>query len=351
MTPELRNEFEISWKELQPRLRVMLAARRVGMDRHEDLLQETALRLYRMWERVDRSKPSWPLAKTIALNLLRDEYRTRRVTQSLEDSPEQPFDYDLEAQGIARLELERVHKALSSLTELQRRALLVEIGVLPTGEPCSGDKMVRMRARKRLVSLLEDVSAVVSLRWVKLPDLLQGAGLFRGAGNAAIACFACIFGASVAAIGVGPLGEEASARPHFDAPVSRPAQIALAEETHTRSAILTRDSLREGTDAGTSVGTSATAKKKRSNGVSSSGAPESQTAGSGDSKLSGSSDVDVPSVPSGEQVPDAPSVPVPSAPTIPGSGPEESEPPALDVERAVSTAAASLTSLDQDPPG
>ena len=363
MTPELRSEFETSWRDLHPRLHAMLLGRGIRPDRHDDLIQETALRLYGMWERVDRSRPSWPLAKTIVLNLLRDECRTNRATQPLEDFPEQAFDYDLERQGIARIELDRVREALGSLTDLQRRALLVEIGVHPAGDGGAADKMVRMRARKRLLALLEEVSALVSLRWVRLPDLLQGAGLLRGAGNVAIACFACVFGASVIAINTGPLatGAEASQQDRVVHDRSLDLVIDALEGSAgfaAGSVLLVRDSLQPARTAKTEQVSSEAVSGKRDKNGEADGTPATATAESTDegggtrgAELPSTSDLEAPRSPS-EDVPDVPNPTVSvESDGLPGSDSEgESGPPAVeDVERAAA-AVVPLSSLDPEAP-
>lgn len=352
MTPELRNEFESSWRDLHPRLRAMLAARRISPDRHEDLIQETALRLYGMWERVDRTRPSWPLAKTIVLNLVRDEFRTKRVTEPLEGSPDRAFDYDLEAQGIARLELERVRVALSSLSELQRQALLVEIGVHPRGVVAPVDKMTRSRARKRLASLLQDVSALVSLRWVRIPDLLHGAGLLRGAGTAGVACFACLFGASVIAIGTGPLATEAGARPREIPRISSPGgPFAIQVDSGSaKASVLLRDAFlpargeKTDTGGGAVKGSRAGGSQSTSNGATAGGSTVPSA------PLPSAPDLTTPGG-SSEEVPDVPAVPATTtSTTMPGLAPEgESGPPALEVERAAS-AVVPLSSLESELP-
>ena len=353
MTPELRNEFEISWRDLHPRLRAMLTARRISADRHEDLIQETALRLYGMWERVDRTRPSWPLAKTIVLNLMRDEFRTKRITEPLEDSPDPVFDYDLEAQGIARIELERVREALGRLSHLQRQALLVEIGAHPRSEGTPSDKMTRSRARKRLVSLLQDASALVSLRWARLPDLLHGAGFLRGAGNAGIACFACLFGASVIAIGAGPLAADAGARPQEVRRTHSSGSLYLSPSSASGStSVLLRDRFLEAKDNPAKAGISQTAKGARAKDS------DANPTGSGTGTPSLPS-APVPSVPDlstpggsgpSEDVPEVPSVPGTPTTTMPDLSPEgESGPPDLDVERAAS-AVVPLSSLERDLP-
>lgn len=355
MTPELRSEFETSWRDLHPRLHAMLLGRGIRPDRHDDLIQETALRLYGMWERVDRSRPSWPLAKTIVLNLLRDECRTNRVTEPLDEFPEQAFDYDLERQGIARIELDRVREALGSLTDLQRRALLVEIGVHPAGDGGAADKMVRMRARKRLTALLEEVSALVSLRWVRLPDLLQGVGLLRPAGNAAIACFACIFGASVLAINTGPLATEAEARPQ-DRVVQDRVLDGVMSGIDTASLVgsdlLVRDSLQPARSPKAASDSSEAVTGKRGKAAASAAdADEAGSGGSTETELPSTSDLEAPRSPS-EDVPEVPDTKVSvESDGLPGSDSEgESGPPAVeDVERAA-TAVVPLSSLDPEVP-
>ena len=347
MTPEQRSHFESCWRELEPRLRGMLAARRISTDRHEDLVQETALRLYGMWERVDSTRPSWPLAKTIVLNLVRDEFRTKRVLEPLETSPDKAFDYDLEAQGIARIELERVRVALASLTELQRRSLLVEIGVHSEGLPVENDKMTRSRARKRLAALLEQVSALVSLRWARMPDLLHGAGLFKGAGTAGVACLACLFGASVVAIGAGPLASDAGARP---SELRRPPVVSAATlivATSGPTDVLVRDSFLDARDASGKTAPATTSKGSRAG----------RGADSSSSGTAGGTGVPTPSTPSvpdlstpggsSEDVPGVPSVPVsPPSTSMPSLGTDrEGGPPSVEI-----SVSAPLPDLESDLP-
>jgi hypothetical protein len=348
MTPEQRKEFETSWRDLHPRLRAMFSARRIHPDRLEDLIQETALRLYRMWERVDRSRPSWPLAKTIALNLLRDEFRAHRLIEPLDDVPEKAFDYDLEAQGIARIELERVRVALDSLTAIQRRAILEEIGIsVPREINPSAEKMVRSRARKRLATLLEEVSAVVSLRWAKLPDLFQGVGLFRGAGNTAVACLMCLFGASVAAIGVGPLAEPAKARPAHPRTLIQPqASAQTLGHTPAQSMLRETTAVKGATAASTGTGS----KSSRAGKDGASGGSTTQPGALDPGSVGTPTELGLPGA-SPEEVPSTDTMPatitISSAPETSPDGEGEAVPSPGQV---VEAAAASLSSTKLEDP-
>lgn len=75
MSPDKKRDFESEWALLATRLKSFLSRKNVPAGKHDDLIQETALRLYKIWDTVDRARPAWALTVTIALNLLRDEYR------------------------------------------------------------------------------------------------------------------------------------------------------------------------------------------------------------------------------------------------------------------------------------
>lgn len=159
--------FEASWPELEKRLRDALTRRRVPVDAREDVLQETALRLLRSWDRV-RVESMWAFALTIALNIVRDEARKReRRDNSIPESP--THEHDAEHEALVRLELDRVRLALASMPQRQRTILLGEVGEAgDVGPSTPAVKMARMRARRRLRSLIEDVSGLVALPFVRI---------------------------------------------------------------------------------------------------------------------------------------------------------------------------------------
>src|SRR5687768_13351291 len=119
--------FEVEWPELERWLRSVLTRRGVRAAVVDDLLQETAIRLYRMWDRIDERSPR-ALAWTIALNVAIDHHKKESRVQLTHDVPDRASDLDVEAASIARLELARVRRALMELTPPQRAVLLSDVG-------------------------------------------------------------------------------------------------------------------------------------------------------------------------------------------------------------------------------
>jgi hypothetical protein len=152
--------FEEEWPELSRRVRNSLTARGASSWVRDDILQETALRLFRMWDQVDAERSPCGLALTIAHNLLWDEQHRKAPGEVLGLIPDVPGNHDVERSGIAREELGRVYRLLPRLKSSQRSALLAEIGG-PEPAMSSGDalKMLRLRARRKLTALMEGASA------------------------------------------------------------------------------------------------------------------------------------------------------------------------------------------------
>jgi DNA-directed RNA polymerase specialized sigma24 family protein len=168
--------FEDQWPDLARRLDAMLAGKRVPPHKRDDIVQETGLRLFRMWDQVDPERPLWALVVTIALNLLRDEARKRPEREVLGLVPDRPADQDVERAGLARLEWRRVQKAMDQLSPAHRSILLAELGddVPLASRGANATKMLRMRARRRLSSLLDVASAsgvMVAFRMRRLFDI------------------------------------------------------------------------------------------------------------------------------------------------------------------------------------
>jgi DNA-directed RNA polymerase specialized sigma24 family protein len=171
----IRQSFEAEWPPVARRLQIALQHRKVPRAMTEDLVQETGLRLFVIWDRVDPDRDIWPLALTIALNVLRDHIRmqTRRNQIAI---PDAQIDHDTEVIALARVELEQVHAALDQLTAGQRSALLAEIGAAEQpDESASSLKMLRLRARKRLRTLIDDASAGVAAFELALQRLWRSA--------------------------------------------------------------------------------------------------------------------------------------------------------------------------------
>lgn len=226
MTPKMRQDFEARWPALARRVDLVL--RRKGLDEptRDDITQETAVRLIQMWDRVDVERAQ-VLAVTIALNVMRDDARRKRP-DLVDQVPEIECTSDVERAGLARLELGRVRAAMSHLSAAQRSALLREVGDAPAA-PGTGDadKMLRMRARKKLRAALGRISAPVLLRLRKLGDAfhIAGAGgtegLVQGMG-----VVGCLLVGLMIAVPVGTPGTAKAAPADVEAEALRPATRA-----------------------------------------------------------------------------------------------------------------------------
>ena len=183
---------------------------------HDDLMQETALRLVSMWDSVDRQRELWPLTATIALNLLRDRGRLVNKDDLVREMPELRALTDVETAGIARMELAKVREALNQLSESHRSILMREIGSHSDAASPDGaaDKMLRMRARRKLRSAMEKVSGLVALRARRLGDLFEGLVVLRETGMTAASCAFCLaLGVGSTVLAPAALMPEASAGP------------------------------------------------------------------------------------------------------------------------------------------
>ena len=216
MSPEAERNFEAEWALLSRRLRLLLSRKRVPLSQHDDLVQETALRLLSMWESVDRHRALWPLTVTIALNLLRDRGRAITKDDLVAELPDLASGHDVETVGIARIELERVRRALDELSPSYRTALMREIGLSAASVSPEGaaDKMIRMRARRKLKLALENVSGLVALRVRRVGDLIEGMFALRDGSVAAASCVFClVLGVGSTLVAPQALTPRASARP------------------------------------------------------------------------------------------------------------------------------------------
>lgn len=151
--------FEEWWGELSPAVRAFMLKKRCPLHLVDDIVQETGLRLFRMWDEIDAMRSPRGLAYTIASNLLWDERNRRCAREVVGEVPDRSCE-DVERSGIARLELARVERALSRLNPQQRAVLLAEVGdgTGPEGSP-DAVKMMRMRARKKLHAILDTAPA------------------------------------------------------------------------------------------------------------------------------------------------------------------------------------------------
>src|SRR4051794_41451893 len=156
---------------------MVLAAKGVHAQDREDLLQETALRLYRVWETLEADQPVWPFAVTIALNLWRDQLRAAVVRQRdvlsanvADAAADVATACDVERTVLARQELAQVGAVMRELEPEQRRLLLANEEVSTVVAPLRpAERMARMRARRELARLVGRASAALALLWWRRP--------------------------------------------------------------------------------------------------------------------------------------------------------------------------------------
>lgn len=152
--------FESEWRAIAPSLERILARRGVASWLRDDVMQETALRLYRAWDRVDPDRPLLPLAVTIANNVVWDERHKRSQVEVPGVVPDRPALHDVEELGLARMELGRVKDLMERLSAPHRSVLLAEVGGAEAPEGSrDATKMLRLRARKKMRSLMDAASA------------------------------------------------------------------------------------------------------------------------------------------------------------------------------------------------
>lgn len=176
MTTQVESSFEAVWPDLERRIHRFLSSKHVPDSQREDVVQETGLRLYRMWAQVDPAGSPIGLALTIAMNIVRDNARRDSHRTVVEIEPDVPAICDVERSGLARLELSRVRRALSELTPAQRSVLLSELdrNQRPPEASAAAIKMLRMRARRNLSAILERAGCgVLVARWRRFFGLPQ----------------------------------------------------------------------------------------------------------------------------------------------------------------------------------
>lgn len=159
--------FAEQWPTMRARLSRALASSGVPAADREDVLQETALRLYQHWDRILPDRPVDAYARVIALNVWRSLCRQRANREILSAAmPDRPdLEADTERTSLARLELGRLGQLLGELRPEQRDVLLDGLGA----DRADGDstepvparlRMARMRVRRQLAACLRYTAAV-----------------------------------------------------------------------------------------------------------------------------------------------------------------------------------------------
>ena len=154
--------FQERWRDMTPRVQIWLARAGAPSSEREDLVQETALRLYTMRERVDWERPVEPLAYRIAINLWRDQWRRRGNREVIADIPEQACTADTERAALARVEVGEVARLLSTMQQSTARILRAAVrrdADTKSGAPLTAsERAARLRARRALAARFNAVS-------------------------------------------------------------------------------------------------------------------------------------------------------------------------------------------------
>jgi RNA polymerase sigma-70 factor (ECF subfamily) len=130
----------------------------------QDLVQETYLAAFRAWQDHRRPDRVEPWLATICLNLARSSYRHRMrrpLEVSWDEASTVPAGSDPEAQAIATLDRDALHRAMWSLDEGQRVAItLVDLAGLSTAEAAKamgtprGTVLSRLHRGRRALAVL-----------------------------------------------------------------------------------------------------------------------------------------------------------------------------------------------------
>lgn len=186
-----RESFDEAWPELSERLRRSLTARGVPAQDRDDVVQETALRVYRSWTGLDPNRSVWPFVITVAVNIWRDVIRERtgRIAQvHPTEHIEVTGDQDVERDVLARDELASTVVAMRALAPEQRRLLLATEEFNETVRPLRpAERVARMRVRRQLARAVGRASAAFVVLWLRRPGRATGAVATAYAGTLAAA--------------------------------------------------------------------------------------------------------------------------------------------------------------------
>lgn len=172
------------------------------------------MRLLGMWDSIDQSRALWPLTSTILLNLIRDRSRCAPRHDVVALLPEVESPHDVERTGLARIELDRVRRAMDHLSSTHRSVLMQELRWNEQSVATPAEKMLRMRARRKLRSILEKVSGLVVLRTRRLFELGDKVFALRDGAVTTASCVLClVLGAGGVLVTPSALTPKASARP------------------------------------------------------------------------------------------------------------------------------------------
>lgn len=197
--------FSTHWPAMVPTLRAILAKAGAPPSDRDDLVQETAVRLLGMWATIDWDRSIEALARTIALNVWRDQWRHRGEREIVGLVPDQTSESDTERTVLARIEVRDVSRALRQLRPITAQLIRVaaaEAEGTATRRPLTAAaRMARTRARRALAACLQAASAIAALSWRTVARPARAGG-----GVAAVAVVAVAFVLTqVGSVAVSPL--------------------------------------------------------------------------------------------------------------------------------------------------
>jgi DNA-directed RNA polymerase specialized sigma24 family protein len=226
-----RESFDESWPDLAERLRRSLTARGVPAQDRDDVVQETALRVYRSWTGLDPNRPAWPFVITVAINIWRDiiRERTGRIAQVHPSATiEVTADLDVERDVLARQELARTVVAMRSLAPEQRRLLLATEEFNDSVRPLRpAERVARMRVRRQLARAVGRASAAFLLIWLRRPGRTSGAVATAYAGALAAAVLTSPAMVTMPAVTALPAPHVVARHAHHSAPPAHRAHAGV----------------------------------------------------------------------------------------------------------------------------
>jgi DNA-directed RNA polymerase specialized sigma24 family protein len=238
-----RESFDEAWPALAERLRRTLTARGVPAQDRDDVVQETALRVYRSWTGLDPNRPAWPFVITVGVNIWRDVIRERtgRIAQCHPtEHIEVTADLDVERDVLARQELANTVVAMRALAPEQRRLLLATEEFGETRRPLlPAERVARMRVRRQLARAVGRASAVLVVLWLRRPGRTTGVVATAYAGALAAAVLTSPAMAPMPAISALPAPHAAIHSAHHAAASTRSAR-PVTRIRHASSVATTR---------------------------------------------------------------------------------------------------------------
>jgi DNA-directed RNA polymerase specialized sigma24 family protein len=227
------------WVDELPRLRRMLSRHGVPADEVDDVVQETAIRLYSAWDRLFDGRPLRPLVTTIALNVARDYHR--RSTHWARPVAAVPDDLlvdnrSVDSAVLARLEVARTAQALSTLSPGHRRTVLEAVTDDLQAEEAgrtrapAATRMARTRARRHLVAALELIAGVTGIGVAAVRRPLSSPA---ATGSAAVAVGAIALSAALVAVHPGGAQNQPTTSAAGVAAVAHPASVRTSASAPT----------------------------------------------------------------------------------------------------------------------